>query len=136
MEIESVLLAASACMAIAAATIGAAHAQTSKESQPHAYYIAEFRIANPEGMKPYSARVASTFEPYGGRYIVRGGKIAPLEGEGPNNRMVIIEFDSMEKAQAWYDSPEYAQLKPIRHKNAISRVYIVEGTGQPSPDSR
>jgi uncharacterized protein (DUF1330 family)/quinol monooxygenase YgiN len=99
-------------------------------NQPHAYYIAEFRITDPEGMKPYSARVASTFEPYGGRYIVRGGRIAPLEGKGPDNRTVIIEFDSMEQAQAWYDSPAYAQLKPIRHRNALSRVYIVEGTSR------
>jgi uncharacterized protein (DUF1330 family) len=130
MKRKSAIRAAFAAIALGAAAIGAAHAQTSKASQPHAYYIAEFRITDPEGMKPYSARVASTFEPYGGRYIVRGGKIAPLEGEGPNNRMVIIEFDSMEKAQAWYDSPAYAQLKPIRHKNAISRVYIVEGTSR------
>jgi uncharacterized protein (DUF1330 family) len=127
MKIKSAILAAAAGMAIGAVTLGTTQAQAPKPSQPHAYYIAEFKITDPEGMKPYSARVASTFEPYGGRYIVRGGKIAPLEGEGPNNRMVIIEFDSMEKAQAWYDSPAYAQLKPIRHKNAISRVYIVEG---------
>lgn len=127
MNIKSTILAAFAGMAIGAVTTGMAHAQAPKASQPHAYYIAEFKITDPEGIKPYSARVASTFEPYGGRYIVRGGKIAPLEGEGPNDRMVIIEFDSMEKAQAWYDSPAYAQLKPIRHKNAISRVYIVEG---------
>jgi uncharacterized protein (DUF1330 family) len=130
MKIKSAILAAFVGMAIGSVTIGTAHAQAPKASQPHAYYIAEFKITDPEGMKPYSAGVASTFEPYGGRYIVRGGKIAPLEGEGPNNRMVIIEFDSMEKAQAWYDSPAYAQLKPIRHKNAISRVYIVEGTAQ------
>jgi uncharacterized protein (DUF1330 family) len=130
MKCKFAIRAAFAGIAIGAVTIGAVHAQTSKASQPHAYYIAEFRITDPEGMKPYSARVASTFEPYGGRYIVRGGKIAPLEGEGPNNRMVIIEFDSMEKAQAWYDSPAYAQLKPIRHENAISRVYIVEGTSR------
>jgi uncharacterized protein (DUF1330 family) len=130
MNIKSVILAAIAGMAIGAVTTGTVHAQAPKANQPHAYYIAEFKITDPQGMQPYSARVASTFEPYGGRYIVRGGKIAALEGEGPNNRMVIIEFDSMEKAQAWYDSPAYAQLKPIRHKNAISRVYIVEGTGQ------
>jgi uncharacterized protein (DUF1330 family) len=130
MKMKSAIRAAFAGLAIGAAAIGAAHAQAPKASQPHAYYVAEFRITDPEGMKPYSARVASTFEPYGGRYIVRGGKIAPLEGEGPDNRMVVIEFDSMEKAQAWYDSPAYAQLKPIRHKNAISRVYIVEGTSR------
>ena len=130
MNVKSAILAAFAGMAIGAVAAGTAHAQAPKASQPHAYYIAEFKVTDPEGMKPYSARVASTFEPYGGRYIVRGGKIAPLEGEGPDNRMVVIEFDSVEKAQAWYDSPAYAQLKPIRHKNAISRVYIVEGTGQ------
>jgi uncharacterized protein (DUF1330 family) len=130
MKIKSALRAAFAGLAIGTATIVAAHAQSPTASQPHAYYIAEFKIIDPEGMKPYSARVASTFEPYGGRYIVRGGKIAPLEGEGPDKRMVVIEFDSMEKAQAWYDSPAYAQLKPIRHKNAISRVYIVEGTNR------
>jgi uncharacterized protein (DUF1330 family) len=130
MKMKSALRAAFAGLAIGAATIVAAHAQAPEASQPHAYYIAEFKITDPEGMKPYSARVASTFEPYGGRYIVRGGKIAPLEGEGPDNRMVVIEFDSMEKAQAWYGSPAYAQLKPIRHKNAISRVYIVEGTSR------
>jgi uncharacterized protein (DUF1330 family) len=127
MKIKSAIRAAFAGIAIGGVTFGAAHAQAPKASQAHAYYIAEFRITDPEGMKPYSARVASTFEPYGGRYIVRGGRIAPLEGEGPNNRMVIIEFDSIEKAQAWYDSPAYAQLKPIRHKNAVSRVYLVEG---------
>jgi uncharacterized protein (DUF1330 family) len=130
MNIKSAILAAIAGMAIGAVTTGTAHAQAPKANRPHAYYIAEFKITDPEGMKPYSARVASTFEPYGGRYIVRGGKIVALEGEGPNNRMVIIEFDGMEKARAWYASPAYAQLKPIRHKNAISRVYIVEGTGQ------
>lgn len=127
MKIKSAIRAAFAGMAIGAATVGAAYAQAPEASQPHAYYIAEFKITDAAGMKPYSARVASTFEPYGGRYIVRGGSIAPLEGDGPNNRMVIIEFDSMEKARAWYDSPAYAQLKPIRHRNAISRVYIVEG---------
>jgi uncharacterized protein (DUF1330 family) len=85
-------------------------------------------VTDPEGLKPYSARVASTFEPFGGRYIVRGGMITPLEGEAPKGRIVIIAFESMEKAQAWYDSPAYQELKPIRHKAAKSRVFIVEGT--------
>lgn len=130
MRIRSALHAAFAAMAIGTVTVGAAPAGEPTANQPHAYYIAEFRITDPEGMKPYSARVASTFEPYGGRYIVRGGGIAPLEGVGPDNRMVIIEFDSMANARAWYDSAAYARLKPIRHKNAISRVYLVEGTGR------
>ncbi|WP_260117451.1 DUF1330 domain-containing protein [Pseudoduganella dura] len=90
--------------------------------------MSEFVVTDREGMKPYSAQVESTFLPFGGRYIVRGGKIRGLEGDGPNGGMVVIEFDSKEKAQAWYDSPAYRKLMPIRHQSATSRVYIVEGT--------
>jgi uncharacterized protein (DUF1330 family) len=45
--------------------------------------------------------------------------------------MVVIEFDSREQAQAWYDSPAYRKLRPIRQKSAVSRVYIVDGTITP-----
>jgi uncharacterized protein (DUF1330 family) len=100
-------------------------------STPHAFYIAEFVVHDREGLKPYSANVESTFLPFGGRYVVRGGKIATLEGEGPKGGMVMIEFDSVEKAQAWYHSPAYQKLMPIRHKSATSRVYIVEGSVTP-----
>ena len=86
-------------------------------------------ITDPKGLEPYRDRVASTFEPFGGRYIARGGRIASLEGEAPKGRIVVIAFESMDKAQAWYDSPAYAQLKPFRHKAAKSRVFLVEGTG-------
>jgi uncharacterized protein (DUF1330 family) len=103
------------------------HAQTSSVSKAPAFYISEFELTDPEGIKPYSARVESTFKPFGGRYIVRGGKIAPLEGDPPKGRIVVIAFDSMENAQAWYDSPAYREIRPIRHKSAKSRVYIVEG---------
>src|SRR5688572_30963836 len=44
-----------------------------------AYYIAHFEPSGPDAIRPYSARVASTFEPYGGRFVVRGGRVAPLE---------------------------------------------------------
>jgi uncharacterized protein (DUF1330 family) len=96
-----------------------------------AFYISEFVVTDREGIKPYSAQVESTFLPFGGRYIVRGGKISLLEGDGPKGGMVVIEFDSKEKAQAWYDSAAYRKIMPIRHQSATSRVYIVEGTVTP-----
>jgi uncharacterized protein (DUF1330 family) len=104
----------------------AAHAQPVSKAKP-AFYVAEFVITDRVGMRPYSERVESTFAPFGGRYVSRGGKIDALEGDAPKGGIVIIQFDSMEKARAWYDSPAYAELKPIRHKNAKSRVYILEG---------
>ena len=105
-----------------------AHAQEKIVAKPHAFYIAEFVVTDREGMKPYSAQVESTFLPFSGRYIVRGGKIDALEGDGPKGGMVVIEFDSREQAQAWYDSPAYRALRPIRQQSAVSRVYIVDGT--------
>jgi uncharacterized protein (DUF1330 family) len=116
---------------IALAATAGVHAQETPGGKPRAFYISEFVVSDREGMKPYSAQVESTFRPFGGRYIVRGGKISTLEGDGPKGGMVVIEFDSKEQAQAWYDSPAYRKLMPIRHKSATSRVYIVEGTVVP-----
>ena len=50
----------------------------------------------------------------------------PLEGEPPKG-MVAIAFDSMQQAQAWWDSPAYRELRPIRHRSAKTRAYILEG---------
>jgi uncharacterized protein (DUF1330 family) len=116
-------------VAIGAAAATALHAQAPSATKPPAFYISEFEVTDPEGIRSYSAQVAATFEPFGGRFIVRGGgTIASLEGDAPNGRIVIIAFDSMEKARAWYDSPAYQAIKPIRHRSAKSRVFVVEGT--------
>lgn len=97
------------------------------KATPPAYYVAEFEITDPEGIKPYSAQVESTFKPYGGHFIVRGGKTISLEGEAPQRRRVVIEFASLEKAQAWYNSAEYTELKKIRQRSAKTDVYLIEG---------
>src|SRR3954451_14407872 len=92
-----------------------------------AYYVAEFELKDPEGIRPYSAGVSATLAPFGGRFIVRGGRIAALEGPPPGSRTVIIEFPSMEQALAWYNSDAYRNLRPVRQRSGISRTYIVEG---------
>ncbi|MDW5510616.1 MULTISPECIES: DUF1330 domain-containing protein [Serratia] len=92
-----------------------------------AYYVAEFQSTDREAIKPYSAQVESTFSPYGGRFIVRGGEPDIKEGFGAQGRLVIIKFDSLKRAQDWYNSPEYQNLIPIRHRSGNSRTYIVEG---------
>jgi uncharacterized protein (DUF1330 family) len=122
------LVAVLASVAISALGTTAPRAQTPSAAQRPAFYISEFELTDPEGIKPYSARVDATFAPFGGRYVVRGGQIAPLEGEAPKGRIVMIAFPSMERAQAWYNSPAYREIMPIRHKTTKSRVFIVEGT--------
>ena len=103
------------------------HAQAPSQSARPALYVSEFELTDPEGIKPYSQQVDGTFAPFSGRYVVRGGKTVSLEGEPPK-RIVVIAFDSMEQAQAWYNSPAYQAIRPIRHQSAKSRVYLVEGT--------
>lgn len=92
-----------------------------------AYYVAEFEITDPQGMKPYSANVESTFKPYGGQFVVRGGQIISLEGAAPERRRVVIKFHTLERALAWYNSPEYNELRKIRQRSAKTDVYLIEG---------
>lgn len=92
-----------------------------------AYYIAEFEPTNMEAIRPYSARVEDTFKPFSGRYIVRGGQASGLEGEPPRGRMIVVAFDSLAQARAWYDSPAYREIMPIRHSAGRTRAYFVEG---------
>jgi uncharacterized protein (DUF1330 family) len=49
-----------------------------------------------------------------------------VEGEAPK-RIVVIAFDSAEKARGWYDSPAYEAIRPIRQSAAKSRIFIAEG---------
>lgn len=102
--------------------------QAQTPAKAPAFYVADFELTDPEGIRPYSANVASTFEPFGGRFIVRGGAVTPLEGDPPKGRLVVIVFESKEKAQAWYDSPAYVELRPQRQKSGRTRAFIVEGT--------
>jgi uncharacterized protein (DUF1330 family) len=120
------LLAPLAAIAIAAASPLSAQAQSAPPALAPAIYVSEFEVTDPEGIKPYSAAVDATFAPFGGRYVVRGGKVASLEGE-PTRRIVMIEFPSMEQARAWYDSPAYRAIRPIRQRSATSHVFIVQG---------
>ncbi|MBB5886842.1 DUF1330 domain-containing protein [Xanthomonas sp. LMG 8992] len=99
-------------------------------SKPPAYYIAEFELTDPEGIAPYRAAVDATFKPYSGRYIVRAASVNRLEGDPPSHRLVIIKFDSLAQAQAWYNSPEYARIRPFRQRSGHTNAYIVEGDAQ------
>ena len=124
MKVAAVAMAGLAFFAAQSWRVIASEAQA---APPPAYYVAEFEVTDPEGMKPYSAKVESTFAPYGGHFIVRGGRTIALEGETPKRRRVVIGFASVEKAQAWYNSVEYTELRKIRQRSAKTDVYMIEG---------
>jgi uncharacterized protein (DUF1330 family) len=91
-----------------------------------AYVVTEIDIADTEAFRQYAPQVQPSFTPYGGRYLVRGGATQSFAGEAPK-RVVVLAFDNMERAKAWYDSPAYEALKPLRDKAGRARIFAVEG---------
>jgi uncharacterized protein (DUF1330 family) len=91
-----------------------------------AYVIAEVEVTDPATMAKYGEKVPATLAPFNHHYVVRGGKSQSLEGEPPKG-IVVIAFDSVQKAREWYDSPAYAAIKPLRQNAAKSRIFIAEG---------
>ncbi|MCW5621836.1 MAG: DUF1330 domain-containing protein [Burkholderiales bacterium] len=92
-----------------------------------AYLISTIEITDPAGYEEYRKLVAPALQQYGGKFLVRGGKIHHLEGQWQPKRVVVVQFDSVEQAKAFSDAPEYAQAKAIRHRTSTSSVIVVEG---------
>ena len=92
-----------------------------------AYVIADVQVTDLAGFEEYRKMVPASLEPYGGRFIVRGGQIETLEGDWQPRRLVIIQFDSLERARAWWASEEYREAKDLRLKTATTKLLAVEG---------
>ena len=92
-----------------------------------AYVIVNVEVTDPEGYKEYVKLAPPTIAVYGGKYLARGGRTEVLEGEWVPNRLVILQFDSVEKAKAWLDSPEYKGARSLRHRYAKSNMVVVDG---------
>ncbi len=92
-----------------------------------AYLIAEIDIADTAAYEEYRKLTPGAVAAYGGKFIVRGGTVDSKEGGWKPNRLVVVEFPSMEKARKFYDSPEYAPALAIRLKAAKSRLILAEG---------
>ena len=92
-----------------------------------AYLIANIEVTDPETYREYVRRVPETIAEFGGKYLVRGGEVEGLEGDWETHRLVMLEFESMERARAWWDSGAYAELKQLRRRSSRSTILLVEG---------
>jgi uncharacterized protein (DUF1330 family) len=106
---------------------GARAIQAQQVNTPPAYVVAEVEVTDLAAMQKYVAKVPETLAPFNHHYVVLSNKIQSLEGEPPKGGIVVIAFDSVEKAREWYDSPAYAAIRPIRQSAAKTRMFIVEG---------
>lgn len=95
-----------------------------------AYVIADVAVHDPVAYREYSQLVPGTLEPFGGRFIVRGGEFERLEGDWQPARLVVLEFPSADHARRWYASQPYAAARAIRQQASSGSLILVEGTAQ------
>lgn len=93
---------------------------------PKGYWVAHVDVRDPAAYEAYRAANAEAFARYGARFIVRGGPQRQAEGQ-TRSRTVVIEFDSLETAQACYDSPEYQRAKALRDPVSTGDLVIIGG---------
>jgi uncharacterized protein (DUF1330 family) len=91
------------------------------------YVIIDITVVDQGLYEEYVAQVPGVVEQYGGRYLVRGGEVVPLAGGWRPERIVVLEFESLDQAQEYLTSPEYLALAPLREKCTASRAIIVPG---------
>lgn len=96
------------------------------------YLLANIEVTDPQGYDEYRKIVGESIAAFGGRFIVRGGRTEVLEGDWVPKRLVIVEFPSMERLKAWYDSPAYAPALALRKRASISSLVMVEGADPPA----
>ncbi|MGI4815153.1 MAG: DUF1330 domain-containing protein [Janthinobacterium lividum] len=94
---------------------------------PKGYIIARVDVTDEAAYAGYVQKATPVIKQYGGRVLARGGKHAVLEGQG-RARNVVIEFESLEQAERYYHSPEYAEARALRKDAATADFVAVEGS--------
>lgn len=91
------------------------------------YLIIDINVQDPELYAEYTAQVLPLVERYGGSYLIRGGEVFPVSGDWHPERLVLVQFETMDLVQDFLTSPEYQALIPLRQRASISRSIIAEG---------
>ena len=109
-------------IALGAVAVHIVHAQ----AKAPAYTIAEFEVTDPVNFKTYGDTTGQAIPAAGGCFIVRAGKNHIINGDPPK-RVVVIEWPSLDQAQAYFESGAYKQLVPNRDRSAKFRAFSIEG---------
>jgi uncharacterized protein (DUF1330 family) len=121
---SKIALAMVGSFALGAAAVQGLHAQ----AKPPGYAIIEVNVTDKEGYtKEFLPLAIKEIQEGGGKYMVRGGNPITLQGTPPASRVVLLQFDSEEKVQAWWNSPSRKNTQTIAEKYATTRAFAVEG---------
>ena len=75
----------------------------------------------------YLERIDATLAPYGGRFVIHGAKADVREGDWSGD-LIVIEFPDLDRARAWYESPAYQEILPLRAEHSRGNILLVDGT--------
>jgi len=92
-----------------------------------AYLICRIHVTDSQRYDEYKKLTPAAIAKHGGRFVVRGGPVTTLEGPDEHDRVVVIEFPTMERAKAFWDGPDYAAAKALRKNAATGQFILVEG---------
>ncbi len=92
-----------------------------------AYVVVEIDVTDPVGYEEYRKLAPPTVSAYGGKFVVRGGQVEVLEGSWVPGRLVVLEFESVERAKEWWASKEYSAAKQVRQRTAVTNMIVVDG---------
>ena len=92
-----------------------------------AYIIARIRVTDPTQYEEYKKLSPAAAAAFGGEFIVRGGETETLEGAEETRRLVVVRFDSMDEARAFYRSEQYQAAKAAREGAAEAQFVLVDG---------
>jgi len=124
MKGRSIIALGMASFGLGALAAEGLHAQ----AKPPGYVIVEATLTDADGyVKEFIPPAAKAIADGGGKYLARGGTNVPLLGSPPPQRFVLLQFDSLEKAQSWWDSPGRKDAQAIGDKFALFRIFAAEG---------
>jgi uncharacterized protein (DUF1330 family) len=114
-------------IAIGGLAVHSLHAQ----AKPPGYYIAEIAVKDQDAYaKEFIPVATKSLQDQGGKFVIRGGKTVATQGAAPAPRVVVLQFESLDKAEAWWNSPAQKAAQAIGDKYATFRSFLVEGLAQ------
>jgi uncharacterized protein (DUF1330 family) len=120
----TVALSMLAGIGLGAAAVQGLHAQ----ARTPTYYIAEIEVTNLDGyLKEYEPRAEANIKAFGGRILAAGTKVATMDGDPPQSRVMLLVWDNIENVQIWRDSAEFKEIRAVGQKYAKFRAFTVEG---------
>jgi uncharacterized protein (DUF1330 family) len=100
-----------------------------------AYLIADVQVQDPETYARYVKLAGASVARHGGRFLVRGGEAEVVEGDWRPGRLVVIEFDDMDAARAWWTSDDYREAAAVRQSASVGGFVLVDGATNAPPAS-